>query len=114
MLELSKALTFFAGIVSLYSAAIYAFFDPAARWEERLWVVLSKLVIAACVCFGSGLLFCWPSRSNPDAEQSLTSTLPVRMFFWAAAGIGVSFVAFWYLVTAAPCIATVSRSCGIR
>jgi hypothetical protein len=114
VLELSKALSFFASIVSLYSAAIYAFFDPAARWEERLWVMLSKLAIAACICFCSGLLFCWPSPTNPDAEQSLTSTLPVQMFFWAAAGIGVAFVAFWYLVTAAPCIATVNQSCGVR
>lgn len=114
MLEISKALSFFASIVSLYWVAICAFFEPGTRWEERLWMALSKLVIAACVCFSSGLLFCWPSSSNPDAEQSLISTLPVRMFFWTTAALVLFFAAFWYLVTGAPCLATISRSCAIR
>jgi hypothetical protein len=77
-------------------------------------MALPKLAMAGCVCFLSGLLFCWPSRSNPDAEQSLMSTLPVRLFFWAVAGMAVMFVSSWYLVTRAPCFEGINHNCGYR
>ena len=55
-----------------------------------------KLALAACVCFLSGMLFTWPTRTNPDRGLALNSTLPVRFFFWSAAGIAVLFCCSWY------------------
>lgn len=96
LLDLAKALSFFSCIVAVYHAAIHPFFVPGARWEERLTLALTKLAFAACVSFLSGMVFTWPSRTNPDQGQALTSTLPVRFFFWSAAGIGVLFLSSWY------------------
>lgn len=95
-LDLTKALSFFACIVVVYHAAINTFFVPGAKWEERLALAVVKLALAACVCFLSGMLFTWPARSNPDRGVALTSTLPVRFFFWSAAGIALLFVCSWY------------------
>jgi hypothetical protein len=101
LLELSKALSFLASIMSLYWVAVNAFFASGIRWEERLTIALAKLAIAACVCFCSGLVFCWPSRSNPDADQALTSTMPVQLFLWALGFIIVLFAASWYFTCGA-------------
>ena len=95
-LDLTKALSFFACIVVVYHAAINTFFVPGAKWEERLALAVVKLALAACVCFLSGMVFTWPARSNPDRGVALTSTLPVRFFFWSAAGIALLFVCSWY------------------
>ena len=57
-----------------------------------------KLLAAAAICFYSGMVFSWPSSTNPTAFQRLTATLPVRVFFWALAGIAVLFTLSWYLV----------------
>ncbi|HEY1985470.1 MAG TPA: hypothetical protein VGG85_08675 [Terracidiphilus sp.] len=97
MLELAKAVSFLVCILSLYWAAISAFFVPGSRWEERLWVALFKLLAAAAICFYSGMVFSWPSRTNPNAFQRLTSTMPVRLFFWALGGIAVLFLLAWYI-----------------
>jgi hypothetical protein len=100
MLELAKAVSFLICILSLYWAAISAFFVPGAQWEERLWIAAFKLLATAAICFYSGMLFSWPSRSNPTAFQRLTATLPVRLFFWAVGGIAVLFTLSWYLADA--------------
>ncbi len=100
MLELAKAVSFLVCILSLYWAAISAFFVPGAQWEERLWIAAFKLLCAAAICFYSGMVFSWPSRTNPTAFQRLTSTMPVRLFFWALASIAVLFVMSWYLADA--------------
>jgi len=97
MLELAKAVSFLVCILALYWAAISAFFVPGAQWEERLWVAVFKLLVTAAICFYSGMVFSWPSRSNPTAFQRLTATLPVRLFFWAVGGIAVLFTLSWYL-----------------
>jgi hypothetical protein len=97
MLEIAKAVSFLVCILSIYWAAISAFFVPGAQWEERLWLAAFKLLGAAAVCFYSGMVFSWPSRSNPTAFQRLTATMPVRLFFWAVAGIAVLFALSWYL-----------------
>jgi hypothetical protein len=54
-----------------------------------------KLLAAAAICFYSGMVFSWPSKSNPNAFQRLTSTMPVRLFFWALACIAVLFAVSW-------------------
>ena len=96
LLDLGKALSFFACIVVIYHAAIHAFFVPGTQWEERLYLALLKLALAACVCFLSGMVFTFPSRSNPDRGLSLSSTLPVRFFYWSSAAIAVLFLSSWY------------------
>jgi hypothetical protein len=100
MLELAKAVSFLVCILSIYWAAISAFFVPGAQWEERLWVAAFKLLAAAAICFYSGMVFSWPSSTNPTAFQRLTSTLPVRVFLWALAGIAVFFTLSCYLADA--------------
>ena len=97
VLELSKALSFLLSILSLYPVMMSAFFVPGARWEERLALAFYKIALAGCVCFASGLLFSWPSTESSKAQASLMSTLPVRMFFWAVAGMSLLFLASWYL-----------------
>ena len=97
MLEFAKAVSFLVCILSLYWAAISAFFVPGAQWEDRMWIAVFKLLGAAAICFYSGMVFSWPSRTNPTAFQRITSTLPVRLFFWAVAGIVVLFTLSWYL-----------------
>ncbi len=97
MLELAKAVSFLICILSLYWAAISAFFVPGSQWEERLWIAGFKLLAAGAICFYSGMVFSWPSRTNPNAFQRLTSTMPVRLFFWAFACITVLFALSWYL-----------------
>jgi hypothetical protein len=96
-LELGKALSFLISILSLYPVALSAFFVPGSRWQERLTMSLLRIAFAACACFASGLLFSLPSPANPETGQSLMSTLPVRMFFWALMGMTVLFVLSWYL-----------------
>lgn len=103
MLELTKAFSFFATLLSLYPVVLNAFFLPAIRWQERLLLALAKLVIAACIAFASGLLFTWPSPSNPDAGQSLIATLPVRLFLYASIALTLLFAVYWYLICGAPC-----------
>lgn len=97
MLELAKAISLLVSILSLYWVAISAFFVPGSQWHDRLWIAGLKLLAAAAICFYSGMIFSWPSRTNPTAFQRLTSTTPVRLFFWALAGIAVLFALSWYL-----------------
>ena len=98
LLDLGKSMSFFLSLLSLYPVAMSAFFEPAAPWQQRLYMALPRVAIAACICFASGLLFSWPSRKNPDAGQPLVSTLPVRLFLWAIPGLAVLFVLGWYSV----------------
>jgi hypothetical protein len=112
LLELGKAASFFAAIVSLCAVAIVAFFEPATRWDQRLLLALPRLVIAGCLCLASGLLFTWPARSNPDAAQPLLTTLPVRLFFWSLAGMALLFAATWYLACGGPGCGLNAHNCG--
>ena len=100
MLELAKAISFLICILSLYWAGISAFFVPGAQWEERMWMAAFKLLAAGAICFYSGMVFSWPSKTNPTAFQRITSTMPVRLFFWGVACISVLFVLAWYLADA--------------
>jgi hypothetical protein len=96
-LELTRTLSFFLSILSLYPVLVSAFFVPGSQWQERLEMSLSYIALAACVSFASGLLFCWPSPANPETGRSLLSTLPVRLFFWAITGMAILFALSWYL-----------------
>ncbi len=97
LLDLSKVFSFVLSLMSLYPVLWNAFFVPGSRWEDRLWLSFGT-VGAVCVrLLCERPVFCWPSRENPEAECALLSTLPVRMFAWAVAGMAVLFVSSWYL-----------------
>ncbi len=95
LLELARPLSFFLSILSLYPVMLSAFFEPGTRWEERLEMALVRVGVAACVCFGSGMLYAW--RPGAGAGEPLLSTLPVRLFFWEMGGTVVLFVVSWWL-----------------
>jgi hypothetical protein len=97
ILELLRPLSFFLSLLSLYPVMLSAFFVPGTHWEERLEMALARVVVAACVCFASGLLYAWHPRSSPEAGESLLSTLPVRLFLWAMGGVVVLFALSWWL-----------------
>jgi hypothetical protein len=111
LLELGKAGSFFLSLLSLYPVLVSAFFVQGSRWEERLMLALGKVVVAGCVCLASGLVFTWPSRGNPEAGKAITSTLPVKVFLWAAPGMMVLFLVSWYLMCAGGCLVSSSRDC---
>ncbi len=97
VLELLRPFSFVLSMLSLYPVLLSAFFVPGTRWEERLEMALLHIAFSACVCFSSGLLFAWPTHSPVHATEPLLSTLPVRVFFWAMAGMTVLFVLSWYV-----------------
>jgi hypothetical protein len=93
LLEIGKAVSFIMSILSLCALLASAFFVPGSRWEERLIGSLLRIVLAGCICFASGLVF----RTAEHLEGPVTQTLPVKLFFWALAGMTVLFVLSWYL-----------------
>lgn len=93
LLEMGKALSFFMSILSLYALLTSAFLVPGSHWDERLEGALIKIVLAACICFASGFLFSLSAKPEPPVMR----TLPVKMFFWALAGMAVLFFLSWYL-----------------
>jgi len=97
MLEIGKATCFLLCILSLWRAAVEAFFAPGASWDEKLMLAGLRLALAAYVCVMSGLVFKLPLRGNPDRGQRLSATLPVRLFCWSAGCIVVLFFTSWYL-----------------
>jgi hypothetical protein len=97
LLELSKAVSFFLSLLSLYPVMMSAFFEPGSHWQERLEMAILNVALSACICLVSGLLFSWPSRANANAGQSLAATLPVRLFLWALVGMAVLFAVSGYL-----------------
>jgi hypothetical protein len=102
MLELAKLFSLIFSILSLYPVLVCAFFVPGSQWEDRLELALLKVAFAACVCLFGGVIFIWPSRSNPDAGVSVTSTLPMRLFFWTTGGTAILFLTVRYLVEGYP------------
>jgi hypothetical protein len=100
MLEIGKAFSFAASILSLYVLMGGAFFVPGTRWQDRLIASIARVVIAACVCFASGILFREEARRRrPESHVAIISTLPVRLFFWGLSLMALMFVLSWYLVT---------------
>jgi hypothetical protein len=112
LLDLTRALSFFLSLVSLYWVTIGAFFVPGSSLQERLITALLRVAFAASVSFLSGLLFSWPSRARRPLHQPLMSTLPVQLFLWVLAGIAILFLSSWYLATY-PCSINISHDCNL-
>lgn len=93
LLDLGRALTFLLSILSLYALIDTAFFVTATSWQQRLLASITRVVLAACVSFFSGLLFHF--HTNPNVP--ISRTLPVRIFLWTLAAIIVLFTLAWLL-----------------
>ena len=98
--ELGKFVTFGASILSLMALLCSAFFVPGAGWEDRLIGSFTYLALAGCLCFASGILFREDElRHDPDLDLTLTSTLPVKLFFWSLGLMVLFFALGWFLDT---------------
>jgi hypothetical protein len=99
LLDLGKSLTFLAGLLSLYPLLFSAFFVPDVTWQDRILLSLAKVVVSACLCFASGLLFVASTHPRSLSLPPVLATLPVKVFFWALVGMVVLFAASWFLET---------------
>jgi hypothetical protein len=100
ILELGKFVSFAASILSLYMLMGSAFFVPGSSWEHRLIGSLLRIVMAAGVCFASGILFREDAmQRSPESNPPITSTLPVRLFCWSLLAMALLFPLSWFLVT---------------
>lgn len=93
LLDLGRVVSLALSILSLYALLGGAFFVPGTHWEDRLILSFARIVLAACVCFASGILF----RSSTNPEVPLMRTLPVRLFFWTLLGLALLFILSWYI-----------------
>ena len=99
LLELGKAISFLASLLSRFPLLFSAFFVPGTHWEDRLLLSMDKAAIAAACCFASGLLFALSERHATVRLPSLFTTLPVRIYFLALGAMALLFVASWWLET---------------
>lgn len=97
LVELAKPVTFVLCIVSLYALFHTAFLIPAVTLRQRMEDSLLLLALAAIVSLISGLVFREAEPKRDGGGARLLSTLPVRMFCWAASGMIVLFIAARYL-----------------
>ncbi len=107
LLEIGKVVSLLLSILSLDALLASAFFVPGSHWEERLLNSLMRILLAACVCFASGLVFDWhrqstagPDGNTPssqDRDSDVLNTLPVRLFAWSMVGMAMLFALSWYL-----------------
>jgi hypothetical protein len=93
LLDLTRALFFLLGILSLYALIDSAFFLTATSWEQRFLASLIRVVLAACISVASGMLF----RLDTHPVIPLSRTLPVRIFLWTLLGVSVLFTVAWFL-----------------
>lgn len=100
ILEIGKALSFFASILSLYALMGSAFFVPGTSWQERLIGSLLHIALAGCVCFASGIVFREEAvRRSAKSDPLLIEMPPVRLFFWGLFGMALLFFLSWFLAT---------------
>lgn len=69
LLELARTASFFLSLLSLYPVLMSAFFIPGTHWQERLAMALLRVVLAACICFASGLFF--PGRPAEPGRRRI-------------------------------------------
>jgi hypothetical protein len=97
-LELAKSASLLASIVSLCALFHATFLGLETNLEERLWNILGMLIVATAISFLSGELF-RAKQSPTRTSDSLTATLPVKLFLWAIGIMLILFLVAWYLET---------------
>ena len=96
LLEVAKPIALCLCLLSLWAVFHTAFLVPADGVEQSIWDSVELMSLAAGICLASGFIF---RRTERTGGNSLTATLPVQLFCWAAGLIVVLFVASWYLET---------------
>jgi hypothetical protein len=97
--EVAKPVALVFCILSLYALFNAAFLSLSIDMHQRICDSLSRLALAAAVCWISGLIFSDAYQDGAPAVRRLTTTLPVRLFCWASVAMLVLFVVSWYLET---------------
>lgn len=112
LLELGKFASLLAGILCLYALFHAVFLTPVNGFEQRVFISLRMLAIAAGACWTSGCLFYyWErkysepgyseskySKSGPGANRaSIAATLPMQLFWWTVAIVLGLFLISWFL-----------------
>jgi len=95
LLDLTRFVSFLLSILSLSALVDTAFFLTATTWEQRLLASITRVVVAACICAASGMLF----RIESFPAVPLSRTLPVRLFLWTLFGVSILFALSWFLET---------------
>lgn len=94
MLKLAKIVSFYFCTFVFYVAADHAF-DPGVQPGYRARLAFACLLLAACASVFSGMIFIWPSPSNPQRESRLIATLPIRAFVGVSAVLLALFLVSW-------------------
>jgi hypothetical protein len=104
LLELAKPVALLLCLLSLYALFHTAFLVtgnidlllPGDVLRDRILDALVLLLLSACICIVSGLLF---RESAPEPHPSLSSTLPLQLFYWSTGIMTLLYIAAWYLET---------------
>jgi hypothetical protein len=100
LLEIAKPIALGLCLISLCAVFHAAFLNPSADLPQRVLDAVELMSLAAGICLSSGWIFRESeAKSQPGHSASLTSTLPIQLFCWAAGLIVVMFVASWFLET---------------
>jgi hypothetical protein len=99
LLEIAQPVSLLLCLLSLFRVFYAAFLTPASYWDQRIEPALGMLAVAAGICVASGLIFRAASLGAGVEAKSFASTLPVRLFCWAAGVMVVLFLLGWYLQT---------------
>jgi hypothetical protein len=104
LLEIAKPVALLLCLLSLYALFHTAFLVtgnielllPGNVLRDRILDAAFLLFLSAGICVVSGLLF---QESAPEPHPSLSSTLPLQLFYWATGIMVLLFIASWYLET---------------
>ena len=98
-LELGKFVSLLFSILCFCALLHSAFFAQTAGFDERILASLKMLALAAAACWTSGWIFRLWERRTGIGNPRVVATLPMKMFCWASAVIGLLFAASWYFET---------------
>src|ERR1700677_4353329 len=94
--EVAKPVTLVFCILSLYAVFYAAFLDFSLDFHGKTYSSLGWLAMAAAISLLSGWIF-RDATGAGSGRGSLASTLPLKMFFWAASAMFLLFLISWYL-----------------
>ena len=100
--DIAKPIALLLTIVSLYAVFHTAFLAPDYDQLQRIWPSLDLLAVAAAICLVSDWIFRETAGRASYAHtvrDATSTTLPLKLFRWASAGMTALFLASWYLET---------------
>ena len=96
-LELERFVSLLLSLLALAAVLPTAFLEPGAHPYQQLVPALRRLLFAAAVCIGSGLIFAaWERRAGRPAVP-LVRSLPMQVFWWAGGALALLFSLSWLL-----------------